>query len=57
MLIGTFFDDDQILLDLTAQDMVKLHHAEEEACYSNNFCFFFFKIKLIILRICSNLKK
>jgi hypothetical protein len=58
MLIGTIFDDDQIWLDLTANDMIKLHHAEVEACYSKNFCFFFFKIKLIIiLRICSNLKK
>jgi hypothetical protein len=33
-LIGTIFDDDQIWLDLTANDMIKLHHAEVEACYT-----------------------
>ena len=49
MLIGTIFDDDQIWLDLTAKDMVKLHHAEVEACYSMKFCFFFFRIKLMII--------
>ena len=43
MLIGTIFDDDQIWLDLTAKDMVKLHHAEVEACYSMKFMFLLFQ--------------